>query len=102
MLVAAFIYTTEGGIGEIPENLVQSDTTEEMHQWALEDSITIMGKYHPIILTLLSNLARALQKQGRYEEAEKLHRQALEGRETVLEKDYPDTLASVSDLAIIL
>ncbi|KAK6435231.1 hypothetical protein LTR95_008583 [Oleoguttula sp. CCFEE 5521] len=50
----------------------------------------------------LSDLAAALQYQGKYEAAETMNRPALEGREKALGKEHPDTLTSVSNLALVL
>ena len=53
-------------------------------------------------LRSLSDLARVLQYQGKYEAAETMNRRALEGYEEVLGKEHPRTLTSVSNLALVL
>jgi tetratricopeptide (TPR) repeat protein len=50
----------------------------------------------------MSNLARVLQRQGKYAEAETMNRQTLELKEEVLGKAHPATLLSVYCLAHLL
>ncbi|KAI7194846.1 hypothetical protein KC316_g4698, partial [Hortaea werneckii] len=49
-------------------------------------------------LEIVSNLAAALQSQGKYEAAEAMNRRALGGLEKLLGKEHPSTLTSVNNL----
>ena len=50
----------------------------------------------------MGNLARVLDRQGKYEEAERIHRQTLALCEAVLGKKHPLTLTSAYSLAYLL
>lgn len=58
-----------------------------------------LGTEHPEILTFARNLAEALKKQGRFEEAERMHRQTLASWDSFHGKEQPDTLSSKEILA---
>ena len=54
------------------------------------------------VLTLMNQVGRLLQDQGKLEEAEGLFRRALEGKEATLGAMHPSTLASVNNLGMLL
>jgi CHAT domain-containing protein/Tfp pilus assembly protein PilF len=56
----------------------------------------------PDVAISLSNLARLLQEQGRYEEAEPLNRRDLAIKEKVLGPEHPDVALSLNNLAVLL
>ena len=70
---------------------------EEMQRRALKLREKVLSPEHPDTLTSMSNLARVLDSQGKYEVAEKMQRRALELREKVLGPEHPDSLARVLD-----
>ena len=73
-----------------------------MHQQELGLCKRVLGKEHPDTLTSISNLAIALDNQGKYSEAEEIHRRTLKLRESVLRKEHLDMLTSIGSLARVL
>ena len=67
-----------------------------MNKQTLARREKVLGPEHPDALTSMSNLARVLGRQGKYEEAESMNRQTLARREKVLGPEHPDTLTSMS------
>jgi Tetratricopeptide repeat len=57
-----------------------------MNRRALDGYEKALGKEHPHTLTSVSNLARVLESQGKYEAAEEMNRRALDGSEKALGK----------------
>jgi Flp pilus assembly protein TadD len=55
-----------------------------MHRQTLQLKEKLLGVEHPETLTSMNNLALALSKQGKYEEAETMHRQTLRLNEKAL------------------
>lgn len=62
----------------------------------------VLGEKHPVALKARMNQAKALQYDGRIEEAESLYRITLEGREEMLGLSNPYTLRSYEDLVSLL
>ena len=62
----------------------------------------MLGPEHPYTLMSMSNLARVLDNQGRYEEADAMHRETLAQRKKVLGPEHPSTLTSMGNLQSVL
>ena len=60
-----------------------------LYRQALKANIRAFGDAHPNTLTVMNNLAAALEAQGHKTGAEMLYREALEGRAKVLSADLP-------------
>ncbi|MGI8335082.1 tetratricopeptide repeat protein [Actinomadura scrupuli] len=60
------------------------------------------GDEHPAELTSRNNLARALRRLGRFEEAEAAHQAVVRARTRLLGPDHPDTLISRDNRANVL
>jgi hypothetical protein len=52
----------------------------------------VLGEDHPETIDCLSDLATAIQLQGRFQESEKMQRQAFEASKRVLGPENLDTL----------
>jgi hypothetical protein len=52
----------------------------------------VLGPEHPDTLLSVSNLARLLRVQGKYEAAEEMDRRVLDVSERILGPDHPDTV----------
>jgi thioredoxin-like negative regulator of GroEL len=59
----------------------------------------VLGDEHPDTLDSMTELAKLLAREGRYDEAEKLLVAALAGRRRVLGENHPDTTATSQELA---
>src|SRR5262249_52767597 len=57
------------------------------------------GKDHPLVATVLHNLATLYRVQGRYDQAEPLLQRALQIRQARLGKDHPLVALSLGQLA---
>jgi len=77
----------------------QYDVAKTTNPNALEAREVLLEENHPNTLVSVSNLAVALQHQGKYKATEDINRRALERREKALEKEHPDMLNSVYCLA---
>ena len=62
----------------------------------------MLGKEYLDILRSMSNLARLLESQGKYNEAEPIYWQILDLIEKVLGKEYLDILMSMNNLTFLL
>jgi tetratricopeptide (TPR) repeat protein len=62
----------------------------------------IMGSKHVNTLTSMSNLALALQHQGKYKQAKRSNQQSLDGFLKTFGKQRPSTLTSMYNLAVLL
>jgi len=69
---------------------------------ALEIYRAHLGEEHPATLDAKNNLATAIFRLGRLEQAEALFREVAKTRSQTLGADHPDTLQTMSDLGIIL
>ena len=58
-----------------------------------------LGENHPDTVGIMSNLANAYNRQGKYSDAEDLHKQCLDKRKVILGENHPDTLISMNSLA---
>ena len=59
---------------------------------------TALGQDHPVVGTVLNNLADLYQAQGRYADAEALYKRSLAIREKALGPDHPDVALSLNNL----
>lgn len=62
----------------------------------------VLSQWHPDILTTISNLARVLNKQGKYSEAKSKYQQILQLRESLLGQQHPLTMIIRDNLALVL
>jgi tetratricopeptide (TPR) repeat protein/transcriptional regulator with XRE-family HTH domain len=74
---------------------------EPLYQRALHIQEHLLEAEHPLIASLLNDLAVLYYQQGRYAEAEPLYEQALHIREQRLEPEHPDTAQSLNDLGLL-
>lgn len=75
---------------------------EPLLRQAVEKRTAQLGAEHPETLSSRSNLAAALQAQGKHFEAELENRTVLKVRERVLGSEHPATLSSRNSLALAL
>ncbi|EMD95883.1 hypothetical protein COCHEDRAFT_1089155, partial [Bipolaris maydis C5] len=75
------------------ESLGQYALAETSHRKASSLRKEVLGLEHPHTLTSMTNLARVLESQGKYEESLRLYWRASTGYDTVLRNDYLTTLA---------
>ncbi|RPA94962.1 hypothetical protein L873DRAFT_1775292, partial [Choiromyces venosus 120613-1] len=88
---------TDGGTNPRSAPVIQrrkqgAAVTREINFATLAQVDKSLGPYHPITLTVVSNLAMELQAQGEYGRAEQLNRRALEGRENMRGPCHPETM----------
>jgi tetratricopeptide (TPR) repeat protein len=76
--------------------------SEEACRRCLELRREVLGEDHPETIDCLSDLAGAIQLQGRFQESEKMHRQAFESSKRVLGPEHLDTLNCLSGLGSVL
>jgi serine/threonine protein kinase len=69
---------------------------------ARDTFLATLGPQHPATLSVMGNLAIALDKAGRWNEALKLDEQVLALRRKVQGAEHPDTLATMNSLANLL
>jgi tetratricopeptide (TPR) repeat protein len=62
----------------------------------------VLGPTHPNTLSVMTDLAETLQKEGHYSEAEKLQREILDQVRATFGTDSPQTLDALQALAICL
>ena len=75
---------------------------EYLYRRCLESRRKALGPDHPDTLASTENLAQALRKAGKLEEAEQLASIGLAGRERVLGSKHSDTFGTMATLADIL
>ncbi|PWW77919.1 TPR-like protein [Tuber magnatum] len=75
---------------------------EEIFRNLLEGIDWSLSPTNPDDLDSIGGLARALRKQGKYDESEATNRRVLKGYEKILGPDHPHTLTSANDLAQVL
>jgi tetratricopeptide (TPR) repeat protein len=87
--------------GEVDDDLSHNLKDEE--EIDLTESIHQQGKYkdaeHPDTLTSMYNVARALEDQGKYDEAEAMHRETLALSKKLFGDEHPKTLRSMYNVA---
>jgi tetratricopeptide (TPR) repeat protein len=76
--------------------------SEEACRRCFELRREVLGEDHPETIDCLSDLAGAIQLQGRFQESEKMQRQAFESSKRVLGPEHLDTLNCLSHLAAVL
>lgn len=86
-------------IGEAYAALNQPIEASRHYQNALEEYMQAQGEEDRAVLALRTQLAGALQIQGRAVEAEREYRAVLTAREKLLGADHPDTWQSRNNLA---
>ncbi|PWW77303.1 hypothetical protein C7212DRAFT_185931 [Tuber magnatum] len=93
--------------------LGKAKVAEKIFRDLLEGIDKSLSPTNPDVLDLISCLATALARQGKYDESEAvnrrkydeseaMNRRALEGKEKILGLDHPETLTSVNNLALVL
>jgi tetratricopeptide (TPR) repeat protein len=76
--------------------------SEEACRRCFELRREVLGEDHPETIDCLSDLAGAMEIQGRFQESEKMQRQAFESSKRVLGPEHLDTLNCLSHLASVL
>jgi tetratricopeptide (TPR) repeat protein len=76
--------------------------SEETCRRCFELRREVLGEDHPETIDCLSDLAAAIELQGRFQESEKMQRQAFEASKRVLGPEHLDTLNCLSHLASVL